>query len=623
MRTNRMAENLTCRRTTHRRCGVIARGAALLALLSAVAAAWGQTATSKPVDRSALPARQQAIRDRLERLEERMLRLAQLLRETEPDKSEKLRDAVELSGRERLRARISELVTLLSAAQFSDAERRQEELIGDLESVLRLLTSSLNDLDRRRQERERLEALRRSIRGVMEEQSANLYRTQGAISAAELEAELRVMTERLTRLAEEQAAQAADTQSPVAERGERQAKSESAAREAAESLRKLSAGQSENEERSAGSALGEAADSVDAAIEQMQQAREKLAGGAAEQAAQAQTQAEEALRRAAERLAQEQEKQQQRRDAREIEQAERQTAEKTGQIERSMSEQGAESSASPGARQVGRAREHMQRAADRLGEQNPQDSAPAQSAALDELQSAMNELDDALRQIRREETEETLTALEARFRSMLAKEEHIYSVVTDLDAKGAAAWQRTDRLQLAAAVVDQRAVVEDCDTVLRIVTTEGTTVVVPEIVRQLAADMRVVAERLDAGDSSAATRRVLGDIIDVLKELLAAVERKREENSQSESQQGNPSGEQDPSEPLLPGSAELKLLKSGQMRIIRQTEDLRQQIPAAAAVAEPPASDAAAPEELRRRFAELSARQKVLSELTRKMHERK
>lgn len=603
------------------------RRMARLALLTvfglAVAVASGQSPTSKPADRAALPARQKAIRDRLERLEERMLRLAQLLRETEPDKSEKLRDAVELSGRERLRARIAELVTLLSAAQFSDAERRQEELIGDLESVLRLLTSSLNDLDRRRQEREKIEALRRDIRGVMEEQTANLYRTQEAIGAAALERELRAMSERLSKLADEQAALADDVQTAPAQRAERQAQSESAAREAADALRKLAGQQPENDEGGAAAAAREAAQRVDEAAEAMKQAREKLESGAAEQAPASQKQAEQALRQAAERLAREQEQQQQRRDARDLEQAERQTAEKTGQIHKKMSQQDAESSASPGAREVGRAQENMQRAADRLGEQNPQDSAPAQSAALDELQSAMNELDDALRQIRREETEETLTALEARFRSMLAKEEHIHSVVTDLDAKGAVAWQRTDRLQLAAAVVDQRQVVEDCDTVLRIVTTEGTTVVVPEIMRQLGADMRVVAERLDAGDSSAATRRILADVIDVLKELLAAVERKREENSQNDPPPGEQGSPPDQSEPLLPGSAELKLLKSGQLRIIRQTEELKQQAPAAAAVAEPPASDATAPEQLRRRFAELSERQKLLSELARKMHERK
>jgi hypothetical protein len=72
-----------------------------------------------------------------------------------------------------------------------------------------------------------------------------------------------------------------------------------------------------------------------------------------------------------------------------------------------------------------------------------------------------------------------------------------------------------------------------------------------------------------------------------------------------------PGGQQGQPQPLLPGSAELKLLKSRQVGINRRTGALAEE-----------SGEAPTPEQAAE-FERLTERQRLLSDLTRKMNERK
>jgi hypothetical protein len=386
-------------------------------------------------------------------------------------------------------------MALLESRELSEADRQQQLVLADLNALLKLLTSSVNEVERRRAERERLEALKRSIRALIDEQLQILYRTQHVKQ----------------RLEPSPAQPGAATGNDVAEM-----------------LRQL-----------------------------------------------------ERLERLTERSARD--------------------------LHRQMEESEDESPPTPGTPQVEHAAQEMQQAADRLGGQQPGAATQNQEAALEQLQRAFDELDDALRQVRREETEETLAALETRLRNMLTRERRILQTVSALDEKGVADWTRVDRLRLAEAAETQRSVHDECETTLRILVDEGSTVIVPELIRQMATDMAVVARRLERSETSAATQDLLTDIIALLEELLEAVERKREADAQRGDQEPPPG---DQPRPLLPSSAELKLLRSAQLRVNERTRAL---------AASRRASDPDHAESLER----LSQRQRHLAELTRRMNERK
>lgn len=275
----------------------------------------------------------------------------------------------------------------------------------------------------------------------------------------------------------------------------------------------------------------------------------------------------------------------------------------------------------PGAREVGEARMAMQHAADRLGERAPDAAIPRQEAALERLQRALEELDDALRQVRREEIEETLTALEIRFKSMLTREQQVREVVQSLvrvatnDASGEGenddpqAWGHSARLALADVAEVQQEVAADCRIALRILVDEGSTVIVPALVRQLAEEMTAVAQALSQEDIGLNTRATLDAIIRVLSDIVSAVEEKRDQDRQAA--QGGEGGEQPQGRPpLLRTSAELKLLRSVQLRVNERTADLAQ----TAETATNPENEA--------RFQRLSEQQAELAELARRMSER-
>lgn len=453
----------------------------------ALAAPLAQESTAEP----SLLDRQRAVQERIGRLENRMLELSKLLDESEPAKAERLRDGLDQLGRARVRMRVQSVVDLLREGRVGDAEQGQEALLTELNGLLELLTSSLNELDRRREERKRLEDVKRQVRRLLDQQIEQLYQTQHADG-------LREQAE-------------AEGGAPLAD-------------SLVEALRKLERRQRQTQQEGA-------------------ETRDRLEPG------------------------------------------------------------GPDEAPDPGRQALERAVQSMGKSADRLGEDRPDGAIPEQEQAIEALQSAADELEDALRQARQEERQETLQALESRLRSMLTREQEIRETLLATLAEPAAT--RLRELQLADAAQRQASVTEDCRVAIRILVDEGTTVIVPELLGQVALDMAEVLDDLRGADVSPGTRDTLDEIIEQLSSLLAAVEAKRAEETRAEPQDGQP-GQQETA-PLLSRSAELRLLRSSQARLNERVVEL------ADAATEPAVTD---------EIGRLGERQRRLAELTRRMNER-
>jgi hypothetical protein len=151
------------------------------------------------------------------------------------------------------------------------------------------------------------------------------------------------------------------------------------------------------------------------------------------------------------------------------------------------------------------------------------------------------------------------------------------------------------RIGLPSRASDQRAIAAMAQQALDIIQEDGTTVILPQIVGQLRDDMiatstmlKKLAEmgerraRLRDGSGKELTKdidRTLSysfqmqqEIEQTLRELIEALEKAQK---QQESQQGQGQGQQSPGQeqrdPLVPDSAELKLLKAAQMRVNNRT----------------------------------------------------
>jgi hypothetical protein len=105
---------------------------------------------------------------------------------------------------------------------------------------------------------------------------------------------------------------------------------------------------------------------------------------------------------------------------------------------------------------------------------------------------------------------------------------------------------------------------------------DGTSVAFPEAVEQMRDDMRQVGDRLAAVKTDTITQGLEQDIIAALEETIAALEKAVKDLEKS---RGQPMAAGQPTEPqLVDKLAELKMIRSLQMRIYQRTQRYGQMI---------------------------------------------
>jgi len=608
---------------------------AVLFVLAFSALLGAQPATEPAVDpppNQALADRQAQIRDRVARLEDRLFQLSQALKKSEPDKAARLVESLGASRSLLVRQKIEEIAAKLRGEQYAEAVDSQEALTADLRRMLQLLLEDDRQLEDRREEIEKLEAMRQALGKIIDQQRRQQNQAHAAATSREQAAALRQALKQTRQLEERQRDLAGKSST---ERTDKQRLLDEQARLKEETGRLAEEVQGITEPgRREPLADGPAA-RIDGAAKQMGVATERLRQDQAEEAGGPQQEAAAKLAEAAELL----EKQVRELD-RQVplpEQArnQRQTADETEKLAEDMKsssraesgrqepEQGqpggeerndksAESSggeSAPGLKDVQDAVPMQRQAAEQLEKGKPAEAEKKQAEALQKLQQARDQLSDSLEQLRKEQQEELLAALEARFRAMLARQIECTRSARRLNDLGRENWRRTDQFELVETANRQGAVAQEAEQSLFILTEEGTTVVFPRIVRQVRDDARDVAALLAAAHIGPDVVVMQEGIEQSLRELIdAVVERQKENKEQADPQQGGP-GEN--ASALLPGSAELKLLRACQMRVNEATTALENDR----------ASGKADESTVRARLEKLAQRQEQVSDMAREMHE--
>ncbi len=216
-----------------------------------------------------------------------------------------------------------------------------------------------------------------------------------------------------------------------------------------------------------------------------------------------------------------------------------------------------------------RAQQEMDDAAEALEKEDSPEATKRQDRAIDELEKARQELEETLSQLRQEDRAEMLRDIEARLRGLLVKQKAINAATFTIDKVGKMHFKRPHKLRLADLAAQQRSLSKKARTCVHILDEEGTTIVFPRIMSQLATDMNVVAERLVKLYTGRLTQAMEKEILDTLEQLIDSVKQMQQRNEQNAKGSSNKSKED---KSLLPLSAELKLLRSSQERInIRTT----------------------------------------------------
>ncbi len=640
------------------RAVILASAMVLAPAVRAWAAEIAESAPGGSAAKDPLATKQEIVRDRMTQLEDRMFRLTENLAPSHPEQAERLAGALRRARELLIRRNMDETIALLDEGHLTEAADRELVIVKGLEHLLKLLLEDPDNTRQRKKEIDQLREFRNQVRELLEAERELKARADAAGRGERLSAAVQAAIARLEALIEREREEI-DKTSAATQRNDKAAVrnlgiSQKQVRLETESLAgelsRTASPPTPNREPPDGNGQGEpepteakveddirkAGDEVNASAGQMRAAENELAQADAANALPMQKKARESLQRALKQLKRQQDALGKLLDHASAARQQRALEQRTGQLANRMQgkssggdspggkpqsgkpgdtqpggdrQPGGESQQppAPGTQNVRQAGEHMGQAADDLDQNRPAEASKDEEKAVDELENALDELERTLDQLRQEQQEEILRGLEARFRSMLARQLAVNEGTEELDRKGKASWTHSDELTLAGLAQDEQSLAGEAGQALHILKEEGTTIVFPRIVEQLRGDMVEVVGRLGDGQTGAETQRIEAIIVETLEELIEAVKQLREE---LEGGGGAGGGGSNP--PLLPTSAELKLLRSCQERVNRQTVESY----------ESHLKTGEWTPELQGQLQRTAERQRELAEMARKMNER-
>jgi hypothetical protein len=227
----------------------------------------------------------------------------------------------------------------------------------------------------------------------------------------------------------------------------------------------------------------------------------------------------------------------------------------------------------PAKKQVQEANDYQKQAEKDIDKEDRKNASDKQDKALKALEEAKKKLEEILRQLREEEIERMLAALEARCQKMLQMQIEVRdgtvrvfrAIEENVDKKPSRANEQK-ALQLSDR---EQQIVDEATKAIQMLEAEGSAVAFPEVFIQVREDMRHVARRLGKADVGTVTQVIEEDIINTLKEMIEALKKAQQ---QLQANRSNPSQSPNQNQKLLDLLAELKMIRSMQVRVNSRTK---------------------------------------------------
>ena len=213
--------------------------------------------------------------------------------------------------------------------------------------------------------------------------------------------------------------------------------------------------------------------------------------------------------------------------------------------------------------------------AERYLERAQRDEATDQQRQAEEnLRAAIDRLERILRQLREEEMQRELAKLEARLRKMAAMQSQVLDDTIALAATPRSQRNRQTDLKAGDLAFEEKKITMEADRAMLLLREEGSSVAFPEVVAQIRSDTVRVADLLGRTKIDAIAQGIQQDILAALEEMIAALQKAQRdlEKQRQQRQQGQspPPGQQE--QPLVEAIAELKLIRTMEVRIKSTTD---------------------------------------------------
>ena len=215
-------------------------------------------------------------------------------------------------------------------------------------------------------------------------------------------------------------------------------------------------------------------------------------------------------------------------------------------------------------------------AKDKIEQKKADDASAKQDDTIKKLEEAKKKLEELLRQIREEEVERLLAALQQRCEDMLRLQIQVYDGTVDVHARIKGKMTREQIQKANDLGVIENDIIKMVKDATRLIEAEGSAIAFAEGFRIVQEDMVKVSNRLNKrNDVGIITQNTERYIINNLKMMIDAFKKARKENKNKKPKKPGKPGQsgKPPEQDLIDLLAELKLLRSMQVQVNEQTKD--------------------------------------------------
>lgn len=599
--------------------------------------------------------KQDLARTKFKELTERMQRLMPELQASEPESSSLLRAGLTFAQEKKLQQRLDQAGELLKQERWDESLVVLGDLQTDLGRLLELLQNRNADLHKLLEEIAQLEQWKNRVAELTKEQQAEKEASARTEALQEHLADLEHKKARAEALLAQQqqlrddtnklgVQAAADATQPLAEKEaqlqqetdklakdlERTEQKDAELKKAAEKAAGKSgepkdgepkAGEPKDGESTAGQPKegGQCSGSAGKAAQSMGQAQKQLGDKKPESSLKDQDHALQNLKQTLQEL--EKMTEEARRELLKLPldqqaKAQEKTQHATDTLAKEMEQaeepnENGESKPSPGKNRVQQAVPKQRAAAGQLKEYKP--AKQKQQDAKEDLEAAQKELEEALAQLRQQLVDEVLRALEERFTAMLAVQRELSAQTKTLHGTRSNVVLTASGELPSALVAKIKALadgengleVEAADA-LKLLEEDATTAIFPPMVEELRDQLSALGKRLAGNDTAEGTQDAQREVEELLTMLINALRKVIEQR-----EGGQCKGQCNGKPPLVPRSAELKMLRYLQERVNKSTKEFDERDGAAknAADADKLAKKQAKVHDLMRRLADKIAKE--------------
>ncbi len=517
-----------------------------------------------------LPERQTGVASRYERLEELLLRLAEMEAAENPERAALLRRAARQSRDQFVLSQLRDATDALKNQRFQEAVDKQKGAADGLQGLLQLLMSE--DRSKRiRDEKQRVANLIKDLKRVERAERSTRARNENDADLKEVQAEQEAITKRSEALqaelsekdAEDQSAEekADDGSDDKQEKGDEKSAKPGEESDSPKDSKDPKSGDTKSDD--AKSDKGEGMDPQDSS--------EQKPGDSGDPSENKPSDSESPKPSDAKPS-----------DAKPSD-AKPSDSKPSGDPSQSppSGESPPESSDSPqdqaqspqspqqqAEQQLQKAIEKMKEAEKELEQNKRAAATEKQREAENNLREAIDRLERILRQLREEEMQRELAKLESRLRRMAAMQSKVLDDTIALAATPKSQRNRQTDLKAGDLAFEEKKITLEADRAMLLLREEGSSVAFPEVVSQIRLDTTHVAERLGETKIDAVTQGIQQDILAALEEMIAATQKaQRDLEKKKQQQQGQPQQGGKQEQPLVEALAELKLIRTMETRI--------------------------------------------------------